>query len=108
MIGGAVVVFNLTLISWRIHNSKHRKREGEPTVTKVPVKFDDGSVAWVDPNDPNEVALVASMQQPTAPSETFYSPTAGGMPAKDISEYDFSKEDYEVKTAGPVREDIYD
>jgi hypothetical protein len=107
LIASSIIVFNLIL--WSVHLLRTPKHV-EASDHRVAVRFEDGSVAMVDPNNPQEVSAVAELGQSTQeaePQHAFYSP-GGGMPARNISEYDFSKEDYEVKTAGPVREDLYD
>jgi len=115
----AVVIVLFNIFIWTVEIWKSRRPPVMVSVDKsedhlVPVQFQDGSVAMIDPNNPDEVAVVAALYQEgqqaqqSAPQDAFYSPNAGGMPSKDISEYDWSKEDYETKTAGPIGEKTYD
>lgn len=84
-----------------------KKKEVVEESRLVSIEMSDGSVAVIDPRDPIQVAAIREVheesQQPKQ-VDAFYSP----MPGKDISEYDFDQVDYEVKTAGQVREDLYD
>ena len=107
-------VFNM------IDKMKDKPAKEEEIDTRVPVMFADGSVAMIDPLDPDAVEAVRSVSAEETRSvdargehhgkpdvQAFYSP-ASGMPAKDISEYDWNKQDYETKTAGPIGEKTYD
>ena len=99
-----------------IDKMKDKPAKEEEIDTRVPVMFADGSVAMIDPLDPDAVEAVRSVSAEETVSvdargepnvQAFYSP-ASGMPAKDISEYDWNKQDYETKTAGPIGEKTYD
>jgi len=107
-----ILLYNMawwTMIIWK---NLFGKECSDQDIELVPVQFQDGSVAMMNPNDPHDVAAVAAIhregQGGKTPQDAFYSPNTGGMPAKDINEYDWSKQDYETQTAGPIGEKTYD
>lgn len=92
--------FSVLVIGFAIGKSISNPAPTPVQDNRTPVRFDDGSVVMIDPNDPIDIATLKMMQeQSDLPIPTANPASSSINQARDISQFDWSAKDFEVRTS---------